>query len=162
MNKMFLVFMIDDQRRCGHASHQTTGGVLCSYQPIATVLLLLSVGCHDAASDLSSLMLIELTDANFQQEVVQANQPVLVEFWAPWCQPCLEMVPDVEKVAARFSGRAKVARIRIDENPATASAYNVDKPPAVIVFRDGELVKRRHGKQTAEDLVALVSASLSD
>lgn len=140
----------------GLAPHQPNDGVPRSVLIVVLYVLASSLGCTSSDGDAASDAIVEVTDANFQLEVLQVNEPVLVEFWAPWCQPCLEMAPAMEQVAKQFSGRARVARIRIDENQATASTYNVSAPPAVIVFRHGSVVKRRSGKQTSDELVALL------
>lgn len=159
---MSSIVIVDEQHRHGQAPFHESGGLFWLGRALVCVFLVVSLGCRERASDPPPVALVELTDANFQEEVIEANQPVLVEFWAPWCEPCLAMAPAMEKVAQEFSGRATVARIRIDENSATASTYNVEAPPAVIVFRDGQVFKRRHGKQAAEELVALLAESLSD
>lgn len=106
--------------------------------------------------------IIELTDANFQHEVIESEQLVLVEFWAPWCQPCVEMIPAMEQVAQEFSGRAKVGKVRIDEYQNIASTFDVESPPAILVFRRGQVIKRRSGKQTTESLTNVLAATLSD
>jgi thioredoxin 1 len=154
--------IIDEQNRLGRAAHPLSGGLPWPSLAVALFLLVPSLGCMQEDGNSASIPIVELTDANFRQEVTGAKQPVLVEFWAPWCEPCLEMVPDMEKVAKDFNGRIGVARIRIDENPSTASTYNVNAPPVVIVFREGEVFKRRHGRQSAEELAALLREALDN
>lgn len=119
-------------------------------------------GCQDPLVEHSASPVIELTAANFQSEVLDAEQPVLVEFWAPWCQPCVEMAPAMEQVAQEFSARAKVARLRIDDHKDLAASFAVEAPPAFIVFRGGQVVKRRSGKHTVDGLAQLIAASLPD
>ncbi|WP_425399019.1 thioredoxin family protein [Aeoliella sp.] len=128
---------------------------------VAIVSLALELGCLQEYEGAASDDIVDVTDANFQQEVLQVNEPVLVEFWAPWCQPCREMEPAIELIAQAFSGRVKVAKMRIDENPGTVAAYKVDSPPAVIVFCNGKVYKRRLGRQDAEGLKALLSDLLT-
>jgi len=125
-------------------------------------VLLLAPGCQDQPASGTSGSVIELTDANFQSEVLESSQPVLVEFWAPWCQPCLEMAPAIEQIARELSGRAKVGRLHIDEHPAVPSRFDVHAPPAVIVFRNGQILKRRTGKQTLHELRALIAKAVTD
>lgn len=144
------------------AAHPHNRGLSWSVLPLTLLLVVPSIGCTHKDESPASNLIVELTDANFHQELMDAKQPVLVEFWAPWCEPCLEMAPAIEQLATQFSGRARVARIRIDENPATAFAYSIDAPPAVIVFRDGDVFKRRHGRQSAEELAVILSESLID
>lgn len=153
------VILENEQR--DRASRQSNDGLLCPACAAAIGLLMFSVGCHGRSADQRTTSIVELTDANFQQEVIEAEQPVLVEFWAPWCQPCVEMMPAMEQVAQEFSGRAKVGKLRIDDNDATSSAFGVESPPTIIIFRDGKEFKRRHGKQSKDSLAGLLSASLS-
>lgn len=126
------------------------------------VALALAIGCQGQFGDDPSSAIIELTDANFQREVLESKQLVLVEFWAPWCQPCLEMTPAIEQIAREFSGRAKVGRLRVDEHQELSSTFDVQSPPAVVVFRDGQVFKRRTGKQSEQDLRDLIAGSLAD
>lgn len=127
-----------------------------------SIVLTAIAGCQQQSTGRPPSAIVELTGANFQSEVIESKQPVLVEFWAPWCRPCVEMMPALEQVARESSGRAKVGKLRIDENEEFASKFGVDAPPAVIVFRGGRVFKRRSGKQTADALRKLVAASLSD
>ncbi|HXF64470.1 MAG TPA: thioredoxin [Caldilineaceae bacterium] len=102
-----------------------------------------------AASDSiksSSTQPVTLTDANFQQ-VVSGPGPVLVDFWAPWCGPCRMVAPSVEALAKEFAGRAVVAKLNVDENPMTASRYNIMSIPALFIFRNGQVVEQIIGAQ---------------
>ncbi|WP_231734282.1 thioredoxin family protein [Calycomorphotria hydatis] len=122
---------------------------------------MLLFGCKAGELPQATEVLVKVTDESFQKEVIESEQPVLVEFWAPWCHSCLEMVPDMERVAHDFAGHVKVARIRIDENPVIASEYDVDVPPAFVVFQNGKVVKRRIGMQDKDDLTKLLLVTLS-
>lgn len=126
------------------------------------IVLTSTTGCQEQAAKQPDSAIVELTSANFQREVIESEQLVLVEFWAPWCQPCVEMMPAMEHVARQFSGRAKVGKLRIDENEGIASTFEVASPPAVIVFHHGKVIKRRSGKQTSDSLADLVTASLGN
>lgn len=123
-------------------------------------LVVLSIGCRDMVSNSSSTAVVELTDESFQREVVEARQPVLVEFWAPWCKPCLEMQPEIEELANELDGRVKVGRLNIDDAPDIAASFDVNAPPVFILFRDGDVAKRRSGKQTRIALLELISEAL--
>ena len=90
----------------------------------------------------------ELSDANFAQEVLQASQPVLVDFWAPWCGPCRQITPVIEQLAEENMGSAKVLKVNIDENPQTAQQLNVMSIPTLIVFKDGQEARRFVGVQS--------------
>jgi thioredoxin 1 len=80
----------------------------------------------------------EATDANFEDEVLAADRPVVVDFWAPWCGPCRVVDPIIEDLAGQHAGRVKFMKLNVDDNPATASRYNVLSIPTVILFERGE------------------------
>ncbi|RKY84109.1 thioredoxin [candidate division KSB1 bacterium] len=83
--------------------------------------------------------LLELTDENFDQEVLQADIPVLVDMWAEWCAPCKMIEPTVEEIAKEYMGRLKVARLNVDENPRMATRYSIRSIPTLLIFKNGEI-----------------------
>ena len=83
---------------------------------------------------------LTLTEANFQNEVLESDQPVLVDFWAAWCGPCRAVGPVVEEIAEEYEGRAKVGKLNVDEHPGVAAKYGVRSIPTLLVFQNGELV----------------------
>ncbi|TAK05027.1 thioredoxin [Patescibacteria group bacterium] len=87
------------------------------------------------------------TDATFEKEVLQASEPVLVDFWAPWCGPCRIIGPIVEKLAGEFAGKVKVAKLNVDENPVTAQKYGVMSIPTLIIYKGGQAVEQMVGVQ---------------
>ena len=89
----------------------------------------------------------KLTDANFEREVLQSDQPVLVDFWAPWCGPCVMLGPTIEALAKDYDGRVKVAKLNIDENPETAAAFGIRSIPSVLLFVGGKVVQQFAGVQ---------------
>ncbi|CEJ45172.1 Thioredoxin [Umezakia ovalisporum] len=82
----------------------------------------------------------EVTDSNFQQEVIKSNIPVLVDFWAPWCGPCRMVAPVVEEIAGQYEGQIKVVKVNTDDNPQVASQYGIRSIPTLMIFKDGQKV----------------------
>lgn len=103
---------------------------------------------------------IQLTDANFDKEVIQAKEPVLVDFWAVWCGPCQIQGPIVEEVATLMKGKAKVGKINVDENPQTAGTYGIMSIPTLMIFKGGKVVKQFVGVQSKETLVSELNKAL--
>ncbi len=86
--------------------------------------------------------LAEVSQTNFETEVLKSSQPVLVDFWAPWCGPCRMLGPIVEKVASAHADKAKFVKLNTDENPSIAGQYQVSGIPCLILFKDGQPVDR--------------------
>ena len=89
----------------------------------------------------------ELTDASFASEVLQANEPVLVDFWAPWCGPCRQIAPMIQELSEENAGAVKIGKVNIDENPQAAQEYGVNSIPTLMLFKGGEVVERFVGVQ---------------
>ncbi len=85
-------------------------------------------------------MVIDVTDQNFEEEVIKSDLPVLVDLWAPWCRPCLMVAPVVEKLAEKYNGRFKFYRLNVDENQQTAAKYQVMSIPTLLFFKGGKVV----------------------
>ena len=85
------------------------------------------------------------TDANFEDEVLNSDQPVLVDFWATWCGPCRTIAPTIEKLAADYDGRAKVVKLDVDNNPQTAMKYGIRSIPSLLFFKGGRPVDQMVG-----------------
>lgn len=104
---------------------------------------------------------MEVTDATFEQEVLQSEQPVLVDFWAVWCGPCKAIGPIVEEIAGKYAGKLKVAKVNVDQNSATPSRFGIRGIPALLFFKDGKVADQIVGfvpQETIEEKVAKVIA----
>ncbi len=84
----------------------------------------------------------EFTDGNFQTQVIDSDQPVLVDFWAEWCQPCRMLTPTIEKIATSFAGKAKVGKVNTDDSRDIAIKYGISAIPTVILFNKGQIVQK--------------------
>ncbi len=90
---------------------------------------------------------LEVTDTTFEQEVITSDQPVLVDFWAPWCGPCRQLAPVIEQLATENTGSFKVVKVDIDNSPRVASTYGISSIPTLMFFKGGEVVDRMVGAQ---------------
>ena len=90
---------------------------------------------------------LEFTDGNFSDEVLNATEPVLVDFWAPWCGPCRQLTPVIEELSDENTGSAKVGKVNIDENGECAQKFGVSSIPTVMLFKGGDVVERFVGVQ---------------
>ena len=97
---------------------------------------------------------IQLTDANFDTEVTQSTQPVLVDFWAVWCGPCQMQGPIVEDVAKTLEGKVKVGKVNVDENPLVSQKFGIMSIPTLMIFKSGTVVKQFIGVQSKEVLLS--------
>ena len=100
----------------------------------------------------------EFTDDNFQQEVLQSSVPVLVDFWAEWCQPCRLLGPTIDEIANDYNGKAKVGKMDVDSHRDAPSQYGVQSIPTVILFKGGEVQKKFVGLTSKDDFAAALDA----
>lgn len=97
-------------------------------------------------------MAMEFNDQNFDQEVMKSDKVTVVDFWAPWCGPCQLMGPIMEELALEMGDKAKIGKLNVDENPATAQAFTVMSIPTVMIFKDGKVTQKFVGVQSKEVL----------
>jgi thioredoxin 1 len=103
-----------------------------------------------------------ITDGNFNETVLQASQPVLVDFWAEWCMPCRRIAPTVDALATDFDGRVTVGKMNVDENPRTPMQYSIRGIPTLLIFKAGQVVDTIVGAQVSkEQLSSLLEKHLS-
>ncbi len=106
-------------------------------------------------------MNVELTDKNFKEEVEDAKEFVLVDFWAPWCGPCQMMGPIIEELSKEFEGKVKVGKFNVDENPNIAGKYEILSIPALKMFKGGKIIKEITGLQPKEVLLEKINDLIS-
>ncbi len=104
---------------------------------------------------------LEVTEREFQQEVLEEGKPVLVDFWAPWCGPCQKVLPVVDELAAEYGDKVKIVKVNIDENPNIPSQYDVMGVPTLMIFKNGEAVDSVTGARNKKDLASFIDNYLS-
>jgi thioredoxin len=104
---------------------------------------------------------MDVTDASFEAEVLQARTPTLVDFWAAWCGPCRMIAPVVKEISSEQAGQLRVAKLDVDQNPATATRFGVQSIPTLILFKDGQPVERIVGYMPKERLMDRVRPHLA-
>ncbi len=103
---------------------------------------------------------ITFTDQNFEQEVLQSDQPVLVDFWAVWCQPCKIVDPIIHELSHDYEGKIKVGKLNVDENQQVSMNYNVMSIPTIMIFKGGQPIKSVVGAQSKENFKRAIDEAL--
>ncbi len=109
---------------------------------------------------MASDKVVQLSDAAFEAQALQADLPVLVDFWAPWCGPCKAIGPVIDELAADFDGKVKVCKMNVDDNPATPGKYGIRAIPTLILLKGGKVVDQVTGAVGKSQLVAMIQKAL--
>jgi len=102
----------------------------------------------------------QVTDANFEEEVLKSELPVVVDFWAPWCGPCRVVAPIVEELAKDYEGKVKVTKLDVDNNPGTAAKYGIFSIPTILIFKDGKVATQIVGAVPKKQFVDKINEVL--
>ncbi|MCK8603485.1 thioredoxin [Desulfoferrobacter suflitae] len=105
--------------------------------------------------------IIEINDGTFEQEVLQSDVPVLVDFWAPWCGPCRAIAPVIEELTTEYAGKVKMAKCNVDDNPKTPSRYGIRAIPTLIIFKGGNVSEQITGAVAKSQIAAAIDKVVS-
>ncbi len=100
------------------------------------------------------------TDASFEQDVLQASEPVVVDFWAEWCGPCRMIAPALDEISREMEGKVKIVKLNVDENPQTAAKFGIRSIPTLMIFKDGKLAAQKVGAASKGDLSRWIGSSV--
>jgi thioredoxin 1 len=103
-----------------------------------------------------SKLVNDVTDSSFESEVLHADRPVLVDFWAVWCAPCIALTPTIEALAEKYNGAARVVKINVDENPSVTNRYGIRGMPTLILFKNGTEAERALGAVSRDVLSRMI------
>lgn len=116
---------------------------------------------HERQQEMASANVIELTTANWEQEVAKSDKPVLVDFWAVWCGPCRMLAPTIDKLAEQFAGKVKVGKLNTDHSPEIAVKYGINSIPQVLLFKGSETpIDKKVGVQPEAEFVKMIHRAL--
>jgi thioredoxin 1 len=103
---------------------------------------------------------IEVTDQNFEAEILQSDKPVIIDFWAEWCAPCRQIAPAIKSLAEEYGDRVKIVKMDIDSNPNTPGQYGIRAIPTILAFKNGEVVDQLQGARPKADIEAAIEKLL--
>ncbi|MCX6352085.1 MAG: thioredoxin [Bacteroidetes bacterium] len=106
-------------------------------------------------------MAIEITDANFEELVNKSDKPVMLDFWAAWCGPCLAIGPIVEEISKEYEGKALIGKVDVDNNPAVSQAFGIRNIPTILFFKNGEIVDKQVGAASKSTFTKKLDAQLA-
>lgn len=109
---------------------------------------------------MASDKIVNVTDATFEAEVLKADKPTLIDFWASWCAPCKAIAPIVDELATEYEGKIKVTKMNVDENPSTPSKYGVRGIPTLLLFKAGNVVDQKVGAVPKSQLAEMLKKAL--
>ncbi len=105
--------------------------------------------------------IVEVTDQNFEDEVLKSDKPAIIDFWAEWCAPCRQIAPIIKQLADQYGDQVKIVKMDIDSNPSTPGQYGVRAIPTVLAFKDGQVAQQLQGARPKADFEAMVDKLLS-
>ena len=109
---------------------------------------------------MSSEKVVVVTDAEFDSTVLQSEKPVVLDFWAEWCQPCKMLTPTVEEIAGEYEDKVKVGKLNVDDNPSTATKYGIRGIPTLLFFKGGKVVQHVTGVKSKAEIKKIIDESL--
>jgi thioredoxin 1 len=109
---------------------------------------------------MAGMNIIEVSDNNFEQEVLQSDIPVLVDFWAPWCGPCRAIAPVINELAGEYAGKLKIGKCNVDDNPKTPSRYGIRAIPTLIIFKNANVSEQITGAVAKSQIVTAVDKAI--
>lgn len=104
--------------------------------------------------------IVHITDATFENEILEASVPVLVDYWADWCGPCKMIAPILDEIAAEYDGKLKIAKLNIDQNPATPPKFGIRGIPTLMLFKNGDVAATKVGALSKSQLTAFIDSNL--